>query len=262
MIARALCTVGLLALTGCPSFSTFGLARTLNHGEVQGWVAPGGGGAVTINSSSTTNAAVGYPLIEGGVRYGITDHVEFGGRLGLNGVNIDMKLAALRSESMDHGFNLSFAPSVGLNGFGATTSGTGGGGGGFIGALSIALPILFGIDFGGHELIIGPRVLDQVLFGAVSSGSSGGSTTANIFYIGGSIGVAIRANSVLRIIPEIAIGVPVVESAANLNSNTFGALVFQAGVGFLFGTSGQYESPPPPPVAPPPVNQPPPPPPP
>jgi hypothetical protein len=38
-----------------------------------------------------------------------------------------------------------------------------------------------------------------------------------------------------------------VETVSNTGSNTFGALIFQGGVGFLFGSSNQYDPPPPPP---------------
>jgi hypothetical protein len=243
-----------LPLTGCASFSTFGLARTLNHGAVQGWVAPSGGGAVA--TSSGTSVGIGYPFLEGGARYGITDNVEIGGKLGFNGITLESKFAVVRAPTMDSGVNLSIAPQVGFIGYGAS-GGTGSDNAStFVAVLTAQLPILFGIDVGGHEIVFGPRIVDQVLFGAVSSGSNSGSGTANLLYVGGSIGVAFRASASVRILPEIAIGVPVYASDSDVGSSSFGGLIFQGGIGFLFGSSDQYERPAPPP--PPPVMQPPP----
>ncbi|HEY1957512.1 MAG TPA: hypothetical protein VGH28_17960 [Polyangiaceae bacterium] len=246
-------------LTGCASFSTFGLARTMNKGGIQGWVAPGGGGAVATATGAT--GGVGYPMLEGGVRYGVTDNVELGAKLGFDGFTLQGKFGLVRSPSMDHGVNLSVAPQVGFIGFGASASGGGSSSSTFVGVLTAQLPILFGIDFGGHELVFGPRVVDQVLFGDVGTSSGGGgSGTANLLYVGGSIGFAIRVSPYVRIMPEVAVGVPVYESIADVGSSALGGLVFQGGIGFLFGSGDQYERPEPPPP-PPVVAQPPPPPP-
>lgn len=233
-------------LTGCASFSTFGLARTLNRGTVQGWVAPSGGGAVATSSGSSVG--VGYPFLEGGVRVGVTDNVELGGKLGFNGITLESKFGLVRSPTMEHGVDLSLAPQVGFIGYGASTSSGGSSSSAFVGVLTFQLPVLFGIDFGGHELVFGPRVVDQVLFGVASSGGTGGSGTANLFYVGGSIGIAIRASAAVRVLPEVAIGVPVYASESDVGSSSFGGLIFQGGLGVLFGSSDQYEAPPPPPL--------------
>jgi hypothetical protein len=253
----ALGILGFLPLmTGCPSFSTMGLARTLNQGAVQGWVAPEGAGAIPINRPSGVNAGgIGWPNIEGGVRVGVTDRVELGGRLGFNGIMAEGKFGILRPETTDSGFNLSLNPGVGFIGYGAGN----GAGGGFVGVLTFSVPILMGIDFGGHEFVIGPRIIDQVLFGSFSSSGGSASSTVNVFYVGGSIGFAIKVSGGFRIMPEIAIGVPAVAAAVDVGSSAFSAIIFQGGVGFLFGSSNQYDpktppipttAPPPPTVAP------------
>ncbi len=234
-------------LTGCASLSTFGLARTLNQGAVQGWVAPEGGGVVAINNTSTSGSGIGYPLLEGGVRYGVTDRVELGGRLGFNGVALEGKFGLLRSPTMESGFNLSLNPGVGFVGFGAS-SGSTGGGGGFVGTLSFYLPVLMGIDVGGHEIVIGPRLIDQVLFGSFTDSAGSTTSTANLLYLGGSFGVAFRASDSVRILPEASVGVPVNTSVNDTGSSAFGGLIFQLGVGILFGSSDQYTTPAPAPA--------------
>ena len=56
-------------LIGCPSVSTMGLARTLNRGSVQGYVAPGVVGLAAGPSGGVGASSVLLPQIEGGVRY-------------------------------------------------------------------------------------------------------------------------------------------------------------------------------------------------
>lgn len=254
--------VTVLLLSGCASVSTMGLARTLNKGAVQGWVAPGGGGVVSLAASpgGTPVPGIGYPMVEGGVRVGVSDHFELGGKLGFSGIGIEGKIGFVRSPTMDTGVNLSLNPGVTFVGIGSGNI--------FAGTLTFHLPLLIGIDFAGHELVIGPRLIDQLVMG-----SSGGSGVAlNILYGGGSVGVALRVAPGFRILPEVSIGVPFFVTGSSTGGTTAsalgaGGLIFQAGIGFLFGSADQYEraealpalTPPPPPPA---ANVPPPPPPP
>ncbi len=218
-------------LTGCATTSTFGLARTLNKGAVQGWVAPSGG-AIIVTAPRV--AVQGYPLVEGGFRAGLTDNIELGARLGFGGIAVEGKFGLIRSPTMDSGFNLSLNPQVQFVGFPVPATATTAGG--FVGALSLHLPVLFGIDFKGHELIFGPRVIDQILFG-----SGTGTAVANLVYFGGTIGFAIRIAPGFRILPEVSVSAPVIGSAGGNTNAAFGAIIFQAGVGFLFGSAHQYE---------------------
>lgn len=233
--------------SGCASTSTMGLARTLNKGAFQGWVAAEGGGVVSSGSG------VGYPMVEGGIRVGASDRVELGARLGFSGIGAEAKFALLRPQTMESGLNLSLNPAVGFFGIAAN--------GAFVGTFSAQLPVLFGIDFGGHELIFGPRIQDQVLFGAVS-GSSNGSAAVSLLSVGGSVGMAFKLGPAIRILPEASLNVPFFATAGASGSGTatgvgVGGVIFQIGVGFLFGSANAYE---PEPVAieqlPPPANAP------
>ncbi len=198
----------------------------------------------------TPPAGIGYPLIEGGVRVGVTDHFELGGKLGFSGIGIEGKIGLIRTPTMDSGINLSLNP-------GATFVGIGSGNV-FAGTLTFHLPVLIGIDFAGHELVIGPRLIDQLVIG--SAGANG--AAVNIVYGGGSVGVALRVAPGFRILPEFSIGVPFLITGSSTGGGTAsalgaGGLIFQAGLGFLFGSADQYERaealpaltpPPPPPV--------------
>jgi hypothetical protein len=253
MTIRSMLLGALAMLSGCASVSTMGLARTLNKGAVQGWVAPSGGGIVATTgvSPGSVGAGIGYPLIEGGVRVGVTDHFELGGKLGFSGIGLEGKGALVRSESMESGVNVSLNPGVTFVGIGSGDL--------FLGTVTFHLPVLIGIDFAGHELVIGPRLIDQLFLGG--AGATGASI--NVLYAGGSLGIAIKLLPGLRLLPEVAFGVPFLVTGSATGVGTAsqlggGGLIFQAGLGFLFGSPDQYErrevlpmSPPPlPPAAP------------
>lgn len=243
----------LLALfaTGCASTSTMGLARTLNKGAVQGWIAAEGGGIVVPSATPGGGAGTGYPMVEGGVRFGASDHVELGARLGFNGLTLEGKFALLRSPTMDSGINLSLNPMAGFFGLSVGSA--------FIGNVAFQLPLLIGIDFAGHELVFGPRIYDQLYFGGLSSGTTSGSVALNLLSAGGSIGFAIKAGPI-RILPEVSVLVPFLSTGAVSGGGSastgvdVGGFIFQAGIGFLFGTRDAYEraQPLPPPAGPPP----------
>ena len=109
--------------------------------------------------------------------------------------------------------------------------------------------MLIGIDFSGHELIIGPRVIDQLFFNGVASATG----PVNVLYAGGSIGMALRISPSFRMLPEVSIAIPVLGQITGGASTTLGGgLIFQVGVGFLLGTENQYDAPQSAPVGPPP----------
>jgi hypothetical protein len=158
---------------------------------------------------------------------------------------------------MDSGVNVSINPGFTFAGFG--------GGDLFTGTLTFHLPVLIGIDFNGHELVLGPRLIDQVVFGALTTGA------INVLYAGGSVGFAVKVSPTFRMIPELAVGVPAFITGPNGSGGAAsalggGGLIFQAGLGFVFGGPNQYDTveprpllapPPPPPLVPAPTPPPP-----
>lgn len=245
--------LALFVCAGCASTSTMGLARTLNKGAVQGWVGLEGGGIIAAPTSGGS-AGVGYPMVEGGVRVGASDHVELGARLGFNGIGLEGKFALVRSATMDRGINLSLAPQVGFFGIGVGPI--------FVGSLTAQLPLLIGIDFGGHELVLGPKLFNQVYFVGVSDSSGGGGgAVVDLLSAGASIGFAIKAGPV-RIVPEVSAVIPFFASGAvtgvsgAATGTGVGGVIFQAGIGLLFGSANSYERPEPLPTFEPPPPQP------
>jgi hypothetical protein len=243
----------LVASSGCLSTSTMGLARTLNRGKVQGWVAAEGGGIITANTTASTGGVptgvtgTGYPMVEGGIRVGASDHVELGARLGFNGIGLEGKFAFLRSPTMDSGFNLSLAPQVGFFGIGV--------GGLFVGNVSVQLPLLMGLDFAGHELVFGPKLHNQIYVVDVSATGTAGSAVVDLLSAGASVGIALQLGPI-RMMPEVSFIVPFFASGAvtGVSGVTSGAgvggFIFQAGLGVMFGSKDAYEhvEPPAPPL--------------
>lgn len=252
--------IAAVSSMGCLSASTMGLARTLNKGAVQGWASAAGGGIIasaptasTGGVPTTTSTGTGYPMVEGGVRVGVSDHVELGGRLGFNGIGIEGKFGFVRSPTMDSGINVSLAPQVGFVGIGVA--------GAFVGVVTMQLPVLIGIDFGGHELVLGPKLHNSIYFAGVSAGGSSANAVIDLLSAGASVGFAIKAGPV-RLLPEVSFVVPFFASAGASASGTSGAVAsgvgvggfaFQIGFGILFGSSESYERAEEPIVSPPPM---------
>jgi len=217
----------LALLSGCPSFTTMGTARTLPEKKGQFYVAPGYIQLSSFQKDRDTGEAVsiGLPSIEFGGRYGVTDRVELGGKVWLFGAELDGKFALLKSDRLDSGLNLSVAPGISYMQF--TSGGSGSTNAGY-GWLHVPLLIGFGMP-GGGELTIGPRVSEMLV-------TSGGNTLA-VTWLGGSLGYAIRVTEGMRILPEVTFAYPAAASSARsstVNLEPKGA-VFQGGVGFVFG---------------------------
>jgi len=214
--------LALVLLTGCPSFSTMGTARTLPKGKSQFFIAPGG---MVLKDFQTDNAGLsesfGLPTVEFGGRYGVTDHVEVGGKVWLLGAEIDTKFALLRSEIPESGLDLSLAPAISLYPFtSGDTNAT---------YAWLHLPLLVGINLGGSQLVIGPRVSDMII--------TGGGDSINAVWLGGSLGLALKLGDGFRLLPEVSMAYPVAVSVGSSSTTSLepkGAII-QGSLGFVFG---------------------------
>lgn len=214
-----------LFFSGCVSTSTMGLARTLNKGAVQGWV--GGGAFAPVPPNDGRMAPL--PMVEAGVRTGVTDRVELGARAGLAGIGLEGKFALARASTMDRGVNVSLSPQASVIVLPS--------GGLWGGNVAVSLPLLIGIDFAGHELIIGPRLHDMVGFGGLGDLTY----SVNVLSAGLSLGVAIKVGPV-RIVPEVSALMPFHTAAfGSPGELAVKGVVLQAGVGVLLGSADAYE---------------------
>ena len=214
-----LCGVAVMCLTGCPSFSTMGLARPLKPGSMQIVIAPEAEGG-TINGP--TGQATGFvPQGELALRYGVNDWFELGAKIWLIGAALEGKFGLLRSPTMDGGLDLSVAPSLSYLGI-TSSSGT-------LSLSTISVPLLVGINFGGNQLVLAPKVVDVI--GAGPGGIS------HLITVGTSLGLALKLGPEFRLMPEITLIYPTA-------GQSFGGIleppIVQLALGMMFG--GSYEA--------------------
>lgn len=98
--------------------------------------------------------------------------------------------------------------------------------------VSFTLPVLlgFGLDREGAQLVVGPRVIESVLFEGESPGRL---VPYNVLSVGTSIGVVVPVGR-FRLLPEAAIAVPV-SGRAPLFGDIENPMAVHVGMGFLFG---------------------------
>jgi hypothetical protein len=231
-MAVAALSLGLLG-SGCASISQVQTADTLGAGKFQVGLEPGVRG-VTVNATSgdTTASGTGYlPQFDVSLRYGVTDHLDLGARVGTSLVELQGKY--LFTDPANPTLAVSLAPSLSGLSLGA--------GGASAGYVNLGLPVLIGFKTkGGSELVIGPR-LDGSRFFASSGNDTSGSY--NTLSGGASLGYALRVSEGFRLMPEIAVSVPIVGAATATSggstdsaSGALGsALSWQFRLGFLFG---------------------------
>ncbi len=177
---------------GCLSMGGVQRADTLGRNNFQVGIEPG------VLALPSLQAAVQVPLIapmvDVSVRYGVSEGVDVGGRIGTTGLELQGKF--LLTKPGDRHVAVSIAPTAG--GF-------------FFGLLNYAalnLPVLIGIKLGDHELTFGPRLTGQFLFGA----GAGTSAAISGLLAGLSLGFAAQLSEHFALLPEITVSIPVLGS--------------------------------------------------
>lgn len=205
-------------------------AQTLGQGNYEVSIEPGVYG-VAVNGQTPTFFSMNV-----GARFGITDRFDLGGRVGTTFGEVQTKI--LLSDPANENFALSLAPAIG--GFGVGT------GVASVGVLNIPLPVLIGFKFGQHELTLGPRLQNMVVFGSAGTSSDNASAAVYVLMAGASVGFAAQLADRFRLLPEIAIAGPVFTSAtASVNGGSqsqsgsasgfvtdVGGLLFMGNLGF------------------------------
>jgi hypothetical protein len=215
----ALIALSAFALAGCPSISTMGTARTIPEGTYQYSVA--GGYAVmsdTVVDDEGNPDSVSAPSLELGIRYGISDRIEVGGKIFPVGAELGMKAQVLRSASTDRGLDLAVAPSLSVYPWSKGVAGWG----------NLSIPLGFNVG-GGNQLVLSPR---GTMFLVTSEEGSG-----SVFMAGGSMGFAVKLKPGLTLLPEVSALVPFSQSLpTDVEAKfAFEGPLFQGSVGVLFG---------------------------
>lgn len=207
----------LLFTGGCATVGTMQTADTVGRGAFQLGVEPGAWGV------STQGVGVTVPQIGVSFRYGATDTIDLGARLGTSGLEVLSKFQL--TDPAQENFVVSIAPSAG--GF---TLGAGGASTTFF---SFQVPVLLGIGVGPHQVVLGPKLREQSVFATLD----GDSVVAHEIGIGSSLGLAIRLGDVVTLLPEVAFVAPIAtfaSSGGRSDSGTGGGLYSQYTFGLLF----------------------------
>jgi hypothetical protein len=257
-------TFVVLLACGCASLGRMETASTLGKGNVVGGVETTGyldyyfDPAVPAQTG-LTNPII-YPQVNGFVRFGLTDRFDLGLRGGSTLLEIETKVMFTDPDSAL--LALSLAPS--LMGFYLPSVTSAGQTTPAIGLIGIPIPLLIGLKLGGHELVFGPRVVNQIVF--YNDGRQSG---GYVLSVGTSVGFAARITQSFVLMPEISMLMPVFVSAATPFGTAsvagVGSIAFSAGLSCTFGKMkprpGDATPPPAPEEAPAPLVPPPPPPP-
>lgn len=226
MNPRLLAAALLCALaTGCASLNAAQTANTMGQGGLQVGLEPG------YSQWGKGSDGFGFPRLDLAVRYGITDRLDLGGRVGSTFAELNAKFQLTDPEN--DAFVCSVAPSIG----GLELSGSSSSGSSTVGLINIALPVLLGMKVGdGHQVVFGPRIQDFLINGVSSSGGG----VVNIVGAGTSVGFVAKVGEGFRLMPEVGFVFPL--NASQSTSNGSGSqsiagshLLWQLGLTFLFG---------------------------
>jgi len=213
-----------LALSGC-TMSTLGAARPISPGTAQTWLAP------SVLRVDRGGSPLVTPQLELGGRYGISERLEAGARvwLPMPGYQLEAKLALIRSDSPDRGFDISIAPGAGYL---YAPGGSGEVDGAALHVASFFLPLLIGWNTGGgDQLVFAPKLVDVLSM----PGGTGGMTT-NMVMAGASLSYVWRLTEQFSIVPELSAGTMVAGSLSGFGTDfAFGGTNLQFSLGFLFG---------------------------
>jgi hypothetical protein len=152
------------------------------------------------------------PLVEGGVRYGLTDRVDLDARVGSFGASAGPRIQLVRAPTSDAGVDVALAPALAYT---------------LPDKPSIELPVLVGWNLRGrHQIVASARLVYQV-HDEMGVGAIG------FAYAGGSLGVVWQVARKVALVPEVA-ALAQLYAPAGFTSELPNAVGIQAGVGVLF----------------------------
>jgi hypothetical protein len=151
-------------------------------------------------------------MAEAGLRYGATHDVELGARVTTAGLTLGTRVQLERSPDPRSGVDVLIAPALAYT---------------VQDKLALELPLLVGIDLGEHQLVIAPRIVYQMHLGVPFAQGP-----VSFLYAGASIGIAIRLDDHVALMPEIA-ALAQLYADAGYGSNLLDAVGLQGSIGLL-----------------------------
>jgi hypothetical protein len=195
--------------SGCSTHTAVTTAHTIGAGNFQGAVEPGVG-AIPVAGLGV----VATPTFNIAFRYGVSDKVDMGARLGSTSYDINGKYMFTDTD----GTIVSLAPSMTVIAFAA-----GGLGGGFF---RMDTPLLIGIPVGESQFIVGPNWTLNSVFAAAGPVATGAFTMGP----GAHLAYSAKMGKSFRLHPELSVKTPFLIGAIPNASPTIGFTL-----GMLFG---------------------------
>ncbi len=240
----------LVTASGCITVGSAQPASTLGRGNFVGGVEGSLWSVVVPDQRTATALGVStlnvLPSVSGVLRVGVSDRVDLGARIGLNGLELQSKFmftepGAKLIVSLAPQLQGFYFPSIN-DGMGTSTN--------QFGMLSIPLPVLVGIRLGAHELVFGVRQVNQIVIYKESFANAQNYVAYSMLF-GASAGIALRFGTSFMMIPEIAAQVPVWQTAQTrygpVSTLGIGSFQLTAGVACVFGKVGGPRAAEPPP---------------
>lgn len=210
---RALLALAFVCL-GCQTLGSYQTANTLGEGRYEVALEPAFQG---VSSMASPAAAVGMPHLDLAGRFGVSDNIDLGLRVGTSLLQVGAKFQL--TDRAEKSIVLSLAPEIGTSGVPAP----------FV-SINMTLPLLIGIGVGeASQLVIGPKLHNVAVFA--------GRERFDLLMLGGTVGYSLALGDRVRLMPELAVLYPVV-GGERLSRflEAPRAFAFQAGVGILIGS--------------------------
>lgn len=203
----------LLELLACATVGTLQTADPLGKGNYEVGVEPA---AVILGGGDTS---IPLPAFDVALRAGVSDRVDVSGSLGFSGLGAGAKI--LLTDPDSDLVYVAVAPSATVFALGVTL-------------YQFELPVLVGVPFGEHQLVVAPKLYDY--FGSTAAGEA----NANMLAVGASAGFSFRVGEKVRVMPEYALVVPVLGSAGAFGETTSNNIqsditISQASLGIAVG---------------------------
>lgn len=179
-----------------------------------------GKGGYEVSIDPAVNGVFGVlipaPALHVAFRYGVTDRVDIGARVGTHVAEFQSKFLLTEPSNVD--LAVSLVPTAGVSYITGAAA---------IDAVNIFVPLLIGFKLDADEFTIGPRLQNSIY---VHGGHY-------VLSPGVSLGYAAQVADKLRMLPELSIWTPVVATSVDSEYSRFstGTFFFTATLGFQIG---------------------------
>jgi hypothetical protein len=204
----------LLVIAGCYSFPTMGRARIVDPKQVEAWAAVEALIIATPGGAKQQSGASERPVVEAGIRYGLTGSVELDAHISSFAISAGTRIQLLRAPSDETGVDIALAPALAFT---------------VPDKPAVELPVLVGFNLSGrNQIVAAARVVFQQHYGV-----GGVSGPINFAYAGGSVGFVWQIARHVALLPEVAV-LTQIYSDPGFTSELPNAIGIQAGFGVLW----------------------------